>query len=83
MTTLEKQIIEMRKQGISYRAIQKELHVSFTTISEVEKAYIQAHREFYFRPKYVIKKILGIRSFNQVKIMLRGLTAILKINSQK
>jgi radical SAM superfamily enzyme YgiQ (UPF0313 family) len=50
---------------------------------EVEQAYIQAHREFYFRPKYVIKKILAIRSLNQVKMMLRGLTAIMKINTQK
>ena len=57
-------------------------HPNAPSPEEVEQAYVQAHQEFYFRPKYVIKKVLSIRSFNQLKIMLKGLSAIIKVNSR-
>lgn len=45
----------------------------------VEKMYRKAYSSFYFRPKYVFKRVLKIRSLNQIKTMFRGLIAILKI----
>jgi radical SAM superfamily enzyme YgiQ (UPF0313 family) len=48
---------------------------------EVEEMYKKAHNEFYFRPKYIAKQILGIRSIEQVKLMLRGLRAIMYTQS--
>jgi radical SAM superfamily enzyme YgiQ (UPF0313 family) len=50
---------------------------------DVESAYVLAHQEFYFRPKYIIKKIFTIHSFSQIKTMMRGLLAILRIKKQK
>jgi anaerobic magnesium-protoporphyrin IX monomethyl ester cyclase len=50
--------------------------------AEVEKAYRDAHREFYFRPGYMFKKLIGIRSLGQLKMMTRGLMALIKIKEQ-
>jgi len=44
----------------------------------VEYMYQKYYREFYFRPKYIIKQISKIRSFGQLQMMGRGLIAIVK-----
>lgn len=59
------------------------IHPKAPAPEDVERAYIQAHRDFYFRPKYVLRKVLAIRSFGQIKTMMRGFGAIVKINLQK
>ena len=59
------------------------IHPCAPSPEEVESAYTIAHKEFYFRPKYLLKKILSIRSFGQLKMMTRGLKAIVKINTGK
>jgi anaerobic magnesium-protoporphyrin IX monomethyl ester cyclase len=51
------------------------------TPEEVEEMYRKAHNEFYFRPKYMMKQILKIRSLEQIRIMLRGLKAIMYIRN--
>lgn len=43
----------------------------------VEEFYRRAYKEFYFRPKYILKQLLSIRTFDQFKSMLHGLKAIL------
>ena len=45
----------------------------------VEALYKKAHRTFYFRPSYVLKQIVTVRSLDQIRTILRGLTGILTI----
>ena len=49
----------------------------------VEYMYKKAHREFYMRPKYILKRILKIRNVEDVKFMFRGLRAISHIHGIK
>jgi radical SAM superfamily enzyme YgiQ (UPF0313 family) len=55
------------------------MHPDVASPDEVEKAYRQAHREFYFRSKYVLKRIVKTRSLSQYKEMYRGLKTLLHI----
>jgi radical SAM superfamily enzyme YgiQ (UPF0313 family) len=55
-------------------------HPSVASPEEVEEAYRKAHKEFYLRPKYILRQILKIRSFNQLKVMLRGVKTVLKVS---
>lgn len=50
---------------------------------EVEEIYKRAYREYYLRPRYIIKQVLKIRSFTQIKNMFFGLIAILKAAYRK
>lgn len=59
------------------------IHPLAPSPEEIEKAYINAHREFYFRPKYIVKKALSIHSLSQIKTMMRGFSAILRISSKQ
>jgi radical SAM superfamily enzyme YgiQ (UPF0313 family) len=43
---------------------------------EVERARVQAYREFYFRPRFILKTALGIRSLQDVKRILRSARSI-------
>lgn len=43
---------------------------------EVEEMYRKAHREFYFRPQYIIKKLPSLFSPSQIPIIYRGLKRI-------
>lgn len=45
--------------------------------SQVEQMYRQAYRAFYFRPKYIIKQIPNLLSFNTIPVIYRGLRRIL------
>jgi anaerobic magnesium-protoporphyrin IX monomethyl ester cyclase len=47
----------------------------------VEMMYRKAFREFYFRPGYLIRRILNMRSLGELKTILRGSKAILKIGA--
>ena len=49
----------------------------------IEMMYKEAHRQFYLRPTYILKQIFKIRSFSQIKNMLRGLKAILYTQKNK
>jgi radical SAM superfamily enzyme YgiQ (UPF0313 family) len=55
------------------------------TISEERLIYWQkkAFREFYYRPKYILKKISEIRSFNDVKSIFNNMALFLKIIKRK
>ena len=45
---------------------------------EVEYMYRKAHRNYYSRPGYIIKELLKVRSFGQIRVMLRGLRWLLR-----
>ncbi len=47
---------------------------------EVVAAYRRAHKEFYFRPKYIFKQLFKTRSIAQLKEMIGGLKSLLRIS---
>ena len=44
----------------------------------VEEFYAKAHKEFYMRPKYIIKRAISIRNWRQFKMMTNAGIAFLK-----
>lgn len=54
-------------------------HPDIPSPEEIEKAYRQAHREFYFRPKYILKRVAKTRSLSQCGEMYRGLKTLVHI----
>jgi radical SAM superfamily enzyme YgiQ (UPF0313 family) len=48
------------------------------TKEELNEAFTKAYTEFYFRPKYLAKKAFEIRSFGELKSMLKAGTSLLK-----
>ncbi|TKJ28068.1 MAG: B12-binding domain-containing radical SAM protein [Chloroflexi bacterium B3_Chlor] len=47
------------------------------TREEVEEARIRAYRRYYFRPSFVAKSALGVRSFRDMKRLFRGGRSVL------
>lgn len=47
------------------------------TREEVEEARIRAYRRYYFRPSFVAKSALGVRSFQDMKRVFRGGRSVL------
>jgi len=45
----------------------------------VEEMYQKAYKEFYYRPTYILRKLLSIRSFSEFKALMRGAMALFKI----
>jgi len=43
---------------------------------EIEKYYSMFHKKFYSRPKYLLRRLLKITSFSQVKESLTALRAV-------
>ena len=43
---------------------------------EVERARVQAYREFYFRPGFILRSALRIRSLKDVRRLLRGAKSV-------
>jgi anaerobic magnesium-protoporphyrin IX monomethyl ester cyclase len=58
-------------------------HPDVASPKVVEDMYQKYYKEFFFRPKYVIKQISKIRSFGQLQMMSRGLIAIIKSSLKK
>jgi anaerobic magnesium-protoporphyrin IX monomethyl ester cyclase len=54
-------------------------HPDVPSPKDVEEAYKRAHREFYMRPKYVVKMILKIRGLRDVKMIWRGVRGLFKV----
>ena len=59
------------------------IHPECPSPEEVGNAYKRAHREFYFRPRYLLKQLTRIRSWGQLCEMYRGGKAVLSINKKK
>jgi len=49
----------------------------------VEEMYKKAHREFYMRPKYILKRASTINNVQDIRFMFRGLRSILRIRKAK
>lgn len=47
------------------------------TAGQIENLYRLMYRSFYLRPAFIFKKLLGIRTINDIKILFGGLTALL------
>jgi radical SAM superfamily enzyme YgiQ (UPF0313 family) len=47
---------------------------------DVVAAYRRAHKEFYFRPKYIFNQLFKTRSIAQLKEMIGGLKSLLQIS---
>ena len=57
--------------------------ICFVPDAITEKDYvrflIRAHREFYLRPRYVLRRLLGIRTLTEVRAQLQGALAVWKM----
>ena len=49
----------------------------------VEDMYRKAYREFYIRPKYILKRVLNIHNFDDFKLMLKSPRALLYMIKRK
>jgi radical SAM superfamily enzyme YgiQ (UPF0313 family) len=45
---------------------------------DVEKARIRAYRQFYFRPSYILRTIFKIRSFKDLRAVVKSASSIIK-----
>ena len=50
----------------------------YKNVEELKKMERYAYRKFYFRPSYIIKRILNIRSIEDIKRYIKGGTALVK-----
>lgn len=53
------------------------------TAEEIKGFYRQMYRRFYFRPSYVIRKLLSLRSWEDIKVILDGFLALLSFSRKK
>ena len=59
------------------------IHPEVPSPEEVGNAYKRAHKEFYFRPRYLLKQLTRVRSWSQLCEMYHGGKAVLSIKHQK
>ena len=53
------------------------------TTKQIQDFHKLMYRSFYFRPNYIIRKLLKIKSFNDLKISLSGLNVLLSFLKKK
>ncbi|MEW6620525.1 MAG: radical SAM protein [bacterium] len=53
------------------------------SVDEIKYLYKLMYRSFYFRPKYILKKLVCIRSFDDLKILLEGFGAVVSFMKPK
>lgn len=58
-------------------------HPDFPPADLVEKMYKKAYRDFYFSPKYILKRLLALRNWRQLTLSIRGLSNIIYAQSKK
>ena len=46
------------------------------SVEEIKNLYKLMYRSFYFRPKYLVKKLLSIRSWSDLAVLLGGFSAL-------
>lgn len=56
------------------------MHLPTVTPEKIEEFYKIAYRRFYLRPSYIIRKILSIRSFAELRENLRAFHAFISFN---
>lgn len=53
------------------------------TTDQIKELYKLMYRRFYFRPTYITNRLFKIKSINDIKILLSGLTALLSFFKKK
>ena len=53
------------------------------TAEQIKNLYKLMYRGFYFRPSFILKKLLGIRSIEDITILAGGLIALLAFSGSK
>jgi len=49
---------------------------------QIQKLYCLMYKSFYLRPSYIIKKVLGIRTIDDIKILFGGLKSVFSFLKQ-
>ncbi len=50
---------------------------------EINRMYRTAYREFYFRPRYMLRRLKRLRSLEDIKMSFRALCSLLAVRSSK
>ena len=58
-------------------------HPDFPNPALVEKMYKKAHRDFYFAPKYLFKRLIALRNWRELALSIRGLSNIIYTQTRK
>lgn len=48
---------------------------------QINKMYRTAYREFYFRPKYMLRRLLAMRSWSEIKMNLQALRSVMFVRN--
>lgn len=61
------------------------MRLEHMTVQDIKNLYKIMYRSFYFRPAYILKKLLGVRSLNDIMILFSGAKVLLSffIKSKK
>ena len=65
-------LIDVNKSRLAY------LPEAFTE-EQLKRMVSKAHKEFYFRPRYIMRQVLSIRSFSDIIRYWRGFKAVLNL----
>lgn len=60
-----------------YNLFKPVMRLDNLSVEEINKLYRMMYRSFYFRPRYILKKILTVRSYDDLRILLDGFLALL------
>lgn len=50
---------------------------------EINRMYRTAHREFYFRPRYLLRRLMKLRSLEDIKMSIRAFCSLLAVRSTR
>ncbi len=59
-----------------YYGAQPLMKLDTLTPEDIKRLYVKMITSFYFRPKYIFKKLIGIRSVLEVKLLMAGFLGI-------
>ncbi|MEE9293773.1 MAG: hypothetical protein V3W34_02250 [Phycisphaerae bacterium] len=48
---------------------------------DVNRMYRTAYQEFYLRPRYLLKRLLGMRTLEDIKMSLRAIHSVLTVRT--
>ena len=54
------------------------IHPEVPSPEEVGNAYKEAYKQFYFRPKYILKQLIRSRSRSRLRQIFQGFKAVVK-----
>lgn len=61
------------------QTVKANLRTKYLTVKELESAMKEAYRKFYYRPKYILKKIFKIRSVYDLNKTIKGFLGFLNL----